>query len=250
MDSDTRHSLKFVLLFVTVVLVVWESLVHLGDVPVYLLPAPTRILQALFDQPAYYLQALLVTLGEALGGLLVGASCGAGLAALVSLRPQIERGVMTLAILIKSTPLAAIAPLLTIWLGFGALPKIIITALLVFFPTLVNVLTGLNSVKPETLDLMRIHHATPWQALRHVRLWTALPYWFAALRITAPLALVGAVIAEWTGASDGLGRVMWLAYANLNLPPMFAAIFMLALSGVCAYGLAAWLERAVLRWNT
>lgn len=250
MNADARQSLRFVVLFVAVTLAAWEVLTRLADVPVYLLPAPSRIIQTLLARPGYYAQALLITLGEAAGGLLVGASCGAGLAVMVSLRPHISQGVMTLAILIKSTPLAAIAPLLTIWLGFGVLPKIIITALLVFFPTLVNMLAGLQSARRELLDLMRIHQATPWQVLRHLRLWLALPYWFAALRITAPLALVGAVIAEWTGASGGLGRVMWLAYANLNLPILFAAIFMLALSGVCAYGLVAWLERAALRWNT
>lgn len=250
MTSDTRHSLRFVVLFVMATLAIWEAATRLGNVPVYLLPAPSRVLLTLLAQPAYYLHALLITLGEALGGLVIGTLAGGGAAVLVSLRPQIERGVMTLAILVKSTPLAAIAPLLTIWLGFGVLPKIIITALLVFFPALVNALAGLQSARRETLDLMRIYCATPWQILWHVRVWLALPYCFAALRITAPLSLVGAVIAEWTGASDGLGRVMWLAYANLNLPPLFAAIFMLALSGVCAYGVVAWLERAVLRWNT
>ena len=96
---------------------------------------------------------------------------------------------------------------------------------------------------------MRLYQATTWQEMIHLRAWLALPYLFAALRITAPLALVGAVIAEWTGASSGLGRVMWLAYSNLNLPPMFAAIFILSLSGICAYGLIVWLERRCLRWK-
>jgi ABC-type nitrate/sulfonate/bicarbonate transport system permease component len=80
-------------------------------------------------------------------------------------------------------------------------------------------------------------------------MWLALPYFFAALRVTAPLALVGAVIAEWAGASSGLGRVMWMAYSNLNLPPMFAAIFVLSLSGMGAYGLITWLEGKALRWK-
>jgi len=111
------------------------------------------------------------------------------------------------------------------------------------------VLVGLQSADREMLDLMRIHRATPWQILIHLRAWLALPYLFAALRVTAPLALVGAVIAEWTGASGGLGRVMWLAYSNLNLPPMFAAIFILSLSGISAYSLIVWLEKRFLRWK-
>ncbi len=239
----------FAFLMVAGVLGMWEIAVRLREIPVYILPAPSRVAQTFFSQPLYFLEALSVTLGEALAGLTIGTLMGIAVAALVSLKPQLERGVMTLAILVKSTPLAAVAPLLTIWLGFGILPKIIITALLTFFPTLVNVLVGLQSAEKDMLDLMRVHRSTRWQILIHLRAWLALPYLFAALRVAAPLALVGAVIAEWTGASSGLGRVMWLAYSNLNLPPMFAAIFVLSLSGMGAYGLIVWLEKKVIRWK-
>lgn len=248
--SPQNRSVFFALLMLAGLFSAWEFLVQWREIPVYLLPAPTQIAQTFFARPGYFLSALLVTLIEALGGLLIGGLIGILVAALVSLRPNLERGVMTLAILVKSTPLAAIAPLLTIWLGFGIVPKIIITALLTFFPTLVNVLAGLQSAEREMLDLMRVNRATNWQILVHLRAWLALPYLFAALRVTAPLSLVGAVIAEWTGASSGLGRVMWLAYSNLNLPPMFAAIFILSLSGMGAYGLIAWLERKVIRWKS
>ncbi|MDW8350650.1 MAG: ABC transporter permease [Anaerolineae bacterium] len=227
----------------------WEAAVRAWQVPVYILPAPSRIAQTLFAQPLYFLEALLVTLGQALAGLTFGAVVGVAVAVLVSLKPQLERGVMTLAILIKSTPLAVIAPLLTIWLGFGVLPKIIITTLLTFFPVLINMLVGLQSAGREMLDLMRLYQASPWQVLIHLRLWLSLPYLFAALRVVAPLSLIGAVIAEWTGASSGLGRVMWLAYSNLNLPPMFAAILILSVSGMATYGVIVWLERRTLRWR-
>jgi len=249
MTHEKNNSLLFALLLVAALLAFWELAVRLSGTPIYILPAPSRIAQTFLAQPAYYLGALLVTLGEALTGLTLGTLVGIGVAALVNLRPQLERGVMTLAILVKSTPLAAIAPLLTIWLGFGVLPKIIITALLTFFPTLVNVLVGLQSAERDMLDLLRVQRATNWQILIHLRAWLALPYLFAALRVAAPLSLVGAVIAEWTGASSGLGRVMWLAYSNLNLPPMFAAIFVLSLSGMSAYGLIVWAEGKVIRWK-
>ncbi len=239
----------FAVLMLAGVLTIWEISVRLTGTPVYILPTPSRVAQTFFSQPLYFLDALSVTLGEALAGLVIGTLTGVAIAALVSLKPQLERGVMTLAILVKSTPLAAIAPLLTIWFGFGVLPKIIITALLTFFPTLVNVLVGLQSVEKDMLDLMRVYRATNWQILIHLRAWLALPFLFAALRVAAPLALVGAVIAEWTGASSGLGRVMWLAYSNLNLPPMFAAIFVLSFSGMGAYGIIVWLEQKIIRWK-
>nr|BAL54962.1 binding-protein-dependent transport systems inner membrane component [uncultured Chloroflexota bacterium]BAL57206.1 binding-protein-dependent transport systems inner membrane component [uncultured Chloroflexota bacterium] len=226
----------------------WEAAVSFWNIPVYLLPAPSRIAQTFFAQPTYFLEALFVTIGEAAAGLMLGTLVGVLVALLVILQPGVERGVMTLAILVKSTPLAAIAPLLTIWLGFGMLPKVIITALLVFFPMLVNVLVGMQSAGREMLDLLRVLQASEWQVLVHLRFWLSLPYLFAALRVVTPLSLVGAVIAEWTGASNGLGRVMWLAYSNLNLPPMFAAIFILSLFGMFAYGLIVWLEKRVIHW--
>lgn len=239
----------FAVLMLAGVLAIWEIVVRALEIPIYILPAPSRVAQTFFSQPLYFLSALGVTWGEALAGLTIGTLVGVFVAALASLKPQLERGVMTLAILVKSMPLAAIAPLLTIWLGFGILPKIIITALLTFFPTLVNALVGLQSAEKDMLDLMRVYRATRWQILIHLQIWLAIPYLFAALRVAAPLSLVGAVIAEWTGASSGLGRVMWLAYSNLNLPPMFAAIFVLSLSGMASYGLVVWLENKVICWK-
>ncbi len=244
-----RLSNLFTAAVILAALLLWEGLVRLTRMPVYLLPAPSRVLWALSRQPIHYLKASGITLLEAFAGLLLGAVFGMGLAIFLNLVPRLERGIMSLAILIKSTPLAAIAPLLTIWFGFGMLPKVIITALLTFFPTLVNVLVGLQSAEREFIDLMRVHHATRWQMLRYLNLYLALPYLFAALRVVAPLSLVGAVVAEWAGASGGLGRIMWLAYANLNLPAMFAAIFILSACGMGAYFLIVTIEQCFLRWR-
>jgi ABC-type nitrate/sulfonate/bicarbonate transport system permease component len=214
-----------------------------------MLPAPSRVFGVLAANPAAYGSATLLTIGEALTGLVLGVAAGMVIAALLTLRPGLEGGVMTLAILIKSTPMVAIAPLLTIWLGFGVLPKVIITALLTFFPVLVNVLSGLQRPDPPLLDLFRALRASRMQTFLHLRLPSSLPYMFAALKISAPLALIGAVVAEWTGASGGLGRMMWLAYTNLNLPYLFGAIFILAAAGVSLYTLLAWAERRVIFWG-
>jgi NitT/TauT family transport system permease protein len=227
----------------------WESAVHLTNTPPYLLPAPSRIMEVLISHPAEYAVASLITFGEALGGLVLGVSAGLLIASLLTLRPGMESGVMLLAILIKSTPMVAIAPLLTIWLGFGMLPKVIITGLMTFFPVLVNVLSGMQRPDPALLDLFRSWRAGRWETFLHLRLPTALPYLFAALKITAPLAIIGAVVAEWTGASGGLGRTMWLAYTNLNLPFLFAAIFILAAAGMSLYTCLNWAEKKAIFWN-
>ncbi len=231
-------------------LLLWEGAVRLFSVPIYLLPAPTRVLVTLGQNLNLYASASMITIGEALVGLVLGVLAGALIAALLTLWPGLESGVMTLAILVKSTPLVAIAPLLTLWLGFGVLPKIMITALLTFFPVLVNILTGLQQVDAALLDLFRSWRASRWEVFSHLRLPSALPYLFAALKISAPLALIGAVVAEWTGASGGLGRTMWLAYTNLNLPFLFAAIFILAAVGMTLYHLLSFVERRVVFWQT
>ncbi len=230
-------------------LLAWETGVRLLDVPAYLLPSPSHIAATLARNLDLYARASLLTLGEALAGLLLGVLAGVAIAVLLTLLPGIEDGVMTLAILMKSTPLVAIAPLLTLWLGFGVLPKIIITALLTFFPVLVNVLSGLQRVDQPYLDLFHSWRASRWEVFCFLRLPGSLPYLFAALKISAPLALIGAVVAEWTGASGGLGRTMWLAYTNLNLPYLFAAIFILASAGMILYRLLAWAEARAVFWQ-
>ena len=229
-------------------LLAWEAAVRLTHTPVYILPAPTRILATLGTHPALYARAAAVTLGEALGGLLLGTLAGAGAAALLSLWPRLEGGVMTLAILVKSTPLVAIAPLLTIWMGFGVLPKVLITALLTFFPVLVNALSGLQTPPAPFLETLRSWHASRAEIFWHVRVPHAAPYLFAALKVSGPLSLIGAVVAEWTGASGGLGRTMWLAYTNLNLPYLFAAVFILAAAGMTFYGAILVAEERVVFW--
>ncbi len=227
----------------------WEAAVRILQTPVYILPAPSKVILTLIDNPGSYAQATALTLGEALAGLLIGVLAGWLLAVLLTLFPGLEGGVMTLAILAKSTPLVAIAPLLTIWLGFGVLPKVVITSLMTFFPVLVNVLSGLQRVDPALFDLFHSWNASRWEVFRHLRLPTALPYLFAALKISAPLALIGAVVAEWTGASGGLGRTMWLAYTNLNLPYLFGAIFILAAAGMALFRMLACLERKSVFWQ-
>ena len=247
-DRDNKSTL-IAWLIVIIFLGGWELTVRSLDLPEYLLPAPTRIFQVLFQNVPLYLESSWITLSEALMGLLLGVTAGVLIAALLSMQPALEGGVMSLAILLKSTPLVAIAPLFTLWLGFGILPKVLITGLMTFFPVLVNVLYGFQHPEPALIDLFTSWHTRKMEMFLRLRLPTALPYMFSALKISLPLALIGAVVAEWTGASGGLGRMMWLAYTNLNLPFLFAAIFILAGAGVAAYRFLMWLESRVVFWQ-
>lgn len=231
------------------VLVLWETAVRLTDTPAYLFPAPTAVFRYLFTHLADLLLAGGVTLLEAVAGLVLGTAVGLALAVLITFWQQLEQGVMSLAILLKSTPIIAIAPILTIWLGFGPAPKVIVTALLTFFPVLINALTGFRSVDGALLDWLRSLNATPQEIFLQARWPGARPYLFAALRVVGPLALIGAVVAEWMGASSGLGRAMWLAYTNLNMPALFAAVFVLTGLSTAVYQTIVWLEKRLLFWE-
>lgn len=234
---------------VLAMLVGWETAVWLTGTPVYLLPAPTRIGGYLWAHGGALGGAALVTLAEALAGLVLGTAVGLALAVLINFWTKLEQGVMSLAILIKSTPIIAIAPILTIWLGFGPLPKVIVTGLLTFFPVLINALSGFRTTDPAVVDWLRSLDASPQEIFVHARWPGARPYLFAALRIVAPLALIGAVVAEWMGASGGLGRHMWLAYTNLNLPSLFAAVFVLTAVSTAVYQAVVWLEKRTIHWK-
>lgn len=249
MTLQKKHSNLIAWTIVIAFFLVWEMFVRCMNIPPYLLPAPTLIFETLMAHPDMYLSASVFTLGEAMSGLILGLIGGFLIACLLTLQPGFEDGVMTLAILIKSTPLVAIAPLLTLWLGFGIVPKIIITALLTFFPVLVNVLSGLQKPDRSLLDLFHSWNANRQEIFFYLRIPSAMPYLFAALKISAPLALIGAVVAEWTGASGGLGRIMWLAYSNLNLPFLFGAIMILAASGMILYRLLVWEENVLVFWQ-
>lgn len=236
-------------MIVLVFLLLWQGVVWAFKLPPYLLPAPSLVVITLVTNASMYAAASLVTLGEALAGLLLGLLASVLLASLLSLRPALEEGVMTLAILVKSTPLVAIAPLLTLWFGFGILPKILITSLVTFFPLLVNLLTGLQRVDRALIDLFKSWNASRWEIFSNLRVPSSLPFLFAGLKISAPLALIGAVVGEWTGASNGLGRTMWLAYSNLNLPYLFAPILILSLAGMLVYRFLVWIEKKCIFWQ-
>lgn len=237
-----------VVLIVGGVLVLWELAVRITKVPVYLVPAPTDISAAVGDELGRLLAAAGITLFEAVSGLVIGSVAGISLAVVITFWGHLEQGLMSLALLVKSTPIIAIAPILTIWMGFGAGPKVVVTALLTFFPVLINAVEGFRSVDVAILDWARSIDAPRREVFVQMRWPSARPFLFAALKVVAPLSLIGAVVAEWVGASSGLGRHMWVAYTNLNMPSLFAAVVALAVLSGAIYWLADIAERKGVPW--
>ncbi|MEF2978682.1 ABC transporter permease [Subtercola sp. YIM 133946] len=217
----------------------------------YLLPRLGQVGLQLVTETPYYLQNAAVTLSEALIGLAIGLVSAFVVAVLVTESGLLRRAIMPLAVILNVTPVVAIAPALVVAFGFGPAPKLIVTALITFFPILMNLITGLNSVSPPVLQVFQTLHASRLEVLGRLRLPSSLPYLFAALRVVFPLSLVGAVVAEFSapGAGKGLGTVISVASSNSRLAVVYAAIACLAAMGSLLLLFVILLERRVLRWH-
>jgi len=231
------------------VLAAWEAWVRLRDIKVYLVPAPSRVADRLAADPELFLREGLRTLEGALLGFAVGAAVAIGLATIMAQSRFLERAIFPLAILIKVTPIVAIAPLLTIWFGFGLMPKVFIAALIVFFPIMVNALIGFRSVNPNSLALLESLAASRAEVFLKLRVPSSLPYLFAAFRVSIPLSVIGAVVAEWFSGDRGLGSVIFVANNNLDMPTAFAGVFTLAVLGVALFLITTYVERRLLFWH-
>ena len=247
-----RELLLFVappLVAAALLLLAWEIWIRARDIPIYLAPAPSEVFSTLVEDPSRFIEAGSTSAQHALGGLLLGSGIAFLLGVLMAHSRVIERALYPLAILVKVTPVVAIAPLIVIWFGFGAWPKFIVAALITFFPMLVNTITGLRSIDPATHDFFRALGASRWQVLWRLRFPASLPYLFAGLRISIPLALIGAVIAEWIRADSGVGRLIVIAHGDFDTAALFGAIFVLALIGVTFTAVLVLLERRLLFWH-
>ena len=231
-----------------VVVVAWQ-LVAVHDP--YLLPRPLATVRELRGHPGTYLRTARATLEEAGAGLAVGAGVAVLLAVAMSQVRAIDRAVMPLAVVLNVTPVVAVAPALVVAFGFGITPKLVVTALIVFFPMLITTLAGLRSADPQVLDVLRVLHASRWETLRRVQLPAAAPSVFTGVRVTLPLAVVGAVVAEFVtpGSSGGLGTLISSQSANSRLVPVYAALVCLAVIGVGLTAIVSQVERRALRWH-
>jgi NitT/TauT family transport system permease protein len=237
------------LLGLILVLAAWEAWVEIENVKPYLVPSPTSVAQRLYDDPRLFIDGGFATLKGALLGFAVGGGVALVLAMVMAQSRWLERAIFPMAILVKVTPIVAIAPLLTIWFGFGLMPKVFIAALIVFFPIMVNALVGFRSVNPNALALFESLHASRGEVFLRLRLPSSLPYLFAAFRVAIPLSVIGAVVAEWFSGDQGLGAVIYVANNNLDMKTAFAGVVTLAVLGVGLFMITAWVERRVLFWH-
>ena len=232
-------------------LLAWYLITRYSGVPNFILPSPlsvwTRFLKALSDGSLIYHTG--ITLSEIVLGLLVGTSfatvVGYGLAKSRSL----EKVLSPYLVASQAIPVVAIAPLLVIWLGNGILSKVVICALIVFFPVLVNTIVGVRAVPTALYDLMNSLHASRSQILWKVEVPASLPVFLGGLRVGATLSVIGAIVGELVGAENGLGFLLQLGDFQYDTPMVFVAVFMLIALALILYGVVTLLERRFLKWQ-
>ncbi len=230
--------------------IAWELWAGLTDVSKFVVPRPSAVVETLFNDFGFFVTEGLRTLGVAVGGLALGTGTALALASLMAHSRWLERALLPIAIGIKVTPIVAVAPLFVIWFGFGWEPKLAIAAMITYFPVLINAIVGLRDVDPSALDFLRSLRASSFEIYRILRVPSALPYLFAALKIAATLSLIGAVVAEFFAAGQGgLGAVIALENRELRLDRLFAAVVMLTGIGVFLNIVISIAERFWLSWH-
>lgn len=235
--------------FLLLLVVVWELAAMYTDVPEYILPAPTAIVGRLFQSWGVLGNATWVTTTEILIGFGVGVALGIALAIPIAYSDLVRNTLYPLIVASQAVPKIAVAPLLVLWLGFDLTPKVVVTALMVFFPVTVTAAEGLSSVDPNLLDLLRSVNASRAQIFFRIRFPHALPQIFAGLKIGITLAVVGAVVGEWVGADSGLGYLLVYANTLLDSTLLFAALLLLIALGVVLFLVVGVLERVLLPWH-
>lgn len=232
-------------------LLAWWIVSRYSGLPSFILPSPgqvwARFLRALSDGSLFFHAG--VTLFEILLGLIIGALGATVLGYLVAKSRALERILSPYLVASQAVPLVAIAPLLVIWFGPGIFSKILICALIVFFPVLVNTVVGVRAVPTALHDLMRSLHATRGQILQKLEIPAALPVFLGGLRIGATLSVIGAVVGELVGADMGLGFLLNVGRGQYDTALVFVAIFALIALALSLYGLVAWAEKRLLSWQ-
>jgi len=238
----------------TAFLVLWEIVVRINGIPPYILPGPSAIAESLWTDGPSLFGSLLVTLRVTLAALAAAAILGGMIAVLFSLSRILELSLFPYAVILQVTPIVAIAPLIIIWVREPFLALLVCAWIVAFFPIVANTTVGLNSADRNLLALFRLYDASPVQVLRYLKLPTALPFFLTGLRISGGLALIGAVVAEFVagtgGAETGLAfRILEAGY-RLAIPRLFAALFLLSLTGIVIYLVLDGLSRVLLRpWH-
>lgn len=250
--KSIKGRIKQVLIPITVfvgIILTWEVIVTLTQYPTYLLPRPSLIFTQLIANFNSILYHTGITLFEAVIGFLIANSVAFLLAVVFAHSETVKAGLHPFVIALQTTPIIAMAPLLVLWFGTDVGSKIVAAALVSFFPTIVNGVKGLKSVDDEALDLFNSLSATRWQVFKKLKLPHTLPYLFSALKTSAALSVIGAIVGEFVGANKGIGYVILVSTYHMETVRMFTGIIMAAACGMFFFWLVAMIEKKIVFWQ-
>lgn len=231
-------------------LLCWEGGIRLFKISVIMLPGPLAIVEALWNglSSGILLYHLWVTVKEIFGGFALGGVLGLLIGAVVSQFRLVEKTFFAYLVALQTIPKLAIAPLIVVWFGFGLESKIVIGALVCFFPMVVNVIEGLQSTDPKQVDLLRAMGATRWQVFRMIKVPNALPFVFVGINIGIVMAVLGAIVGEFVGAQAGLGFLILQYNFQLEMAKVFAVVVLLALTGIVLHASVKMAHRRMVFW--
>jgi putative hydroxymethylpyrimidine transport system permease protein len=227
----------------------WELVVRAAQVPDYLFPAPSAVASSFGSDAGLLGRATLVTLREVVLGYLLAVAVALELAVLLHFSVALRRALLPILVLSQTVPTVLLAPILAILLGYGIGPKLVVVAIVCFFPIVVNAVDGLRSADPELVRMMRTLHGGRFAIFRRVELPGALPAIFSGARVAATYAAVGAVFGEWAGSSSGLGFLILQAQPALETARIFAAVLVLSALALALYALVTLAERLLIPWQ-
>jgi NitT/TauT family transport system permease protein len=236
------------LVTIAVLTLVWELVVRVFNVPLFLFPPPSLVFADLVQRWELYAQHTWVTLYETLIGFVLAVVLGIGAGILIVYSRWLQSILYPIVVVLQIVPKVAIAPLLLIWLGYGLQSKVVVALLVAFFPIVVTTVTGLRAVEQDLLDLVRVLRGSRWQEFTRVRFPSALPFIFSGLKVAITLAVIGAIIGEFVGSDRGLGYLILINMSQANTPLAFGAIAVLALMSILLFYGMEMLERIVVPW--
>lgn len=243
--SQVIAPLVMLILFVTT----WELGVKISSISPLILPSLSSILSKLIEQFAYLITNGAVTLLESLLGFFLGLLLALTLSTIFVFYSVVEQAFYPYLVGLRAIPLVAIAPLIITWLGSGLLSKVLLAAIISFFPILINTIQGMKSLSSEELELMTMLSSSPWQTFIFIRVKATLPYLLSGMKISSTFAVIGAIVAEFTGADQGIGYVIKSSTYYLDTSLTFSAIIIAAFIGIAFFSAISFLEKKVVFWQ-
>ena len=235
-------------LYTIALFALWEIAVRVSGISHTILPAPSRIFEAIVQYWGPIQRNSLQTLFTTLVGFGIAVVAGLAIGLFIGWSKSIYAGLYPLMIGFNAIPKVALVPILVIWFGIGSVPAILTAFLISFFPIVVNVATGLATIEPETEDVLRALGAKKLDIMLKVGIPRSMPYFFGSLKVAITLAFVGSVVSETVASNNGLGQMMSQAQSQFNVPLVFAGLIMLAVEGIAMYAIMAWIEKRSTKW--